>query len=146
MSGRKTVPFIEPDPEIEPFMTFLAESLIRKIPASKVSEFRRRLQTGIKELSVAGDGEYIDIADGCSGTGIFGSFLNAVFWGSMSVMDTKVPTIRYKMAAENHKAKQSFLLNHHCDLELLLPDIQQLKQSTVTDVRSPHVPVMPPAT
>ena len=49
------------------------------------------------------------------------------------------------MMAELDSKKQRFLMNHH-HVDLLIADTCDLKKRTVTDVRRPDLPVVPPST
>ena len=106
--------------------------------------FKRNFESAMQALD-NGKGE-IEISDGCSSTGIFGFFLQGVISACTDIVGTSHRKIHHVMSCESDKAKQSFLLNHHPDMDLILPDICMLQNPCVYDLRDPHTPVVPPCT
>ena len=132
-------------PDDEPFCYRLAAEMARKVPVSMVSSFRVNFASVVQELSNGVPGE-IDVADGCSGSGVFSFFVDAACLASHRVFDVpRVKKLRHRMMAELDTKKQKFLLRHH-DVDLLVANICDLKNQTVTDIRKPTVPVVPPST
>ena len=78
--------------------------------------------------------------------GIFVFFVDAACQAAHRVFGLpRVSKLRHRMMAELDSKKQRFLMNHH-HVDLLIADICDLKKRTVTDVRRPDLPVVPPST
>ena len=117
---------------------------VQKVPPMSVNSFNHNWSTMLSEICNGPwspgpeqhSGHCLELADACSGTGVFSKFVEETFSAVRSVFGHEKTFIRNRMACEKDAAKQKFILAHH-DPELMVADIVSLHHPTAADIRVP---------